>query len=104
MGCNWGQGLHGRRCHVKQCLTTFLPPLEETVFTFTDNDECYFQQDSAPAYKEKKMQKWLQEHISDFIKADDGPPPGRTSIHWIINCGRCWRNLSAPGGTKILIH
>ncbi len=33
-----------------------------------------------------------------------GPPPAQASIHWTINCDRCWRNVPVPGDTKISNH
>ena len=33
-----------------------------------------FQQDSAPAHKAKVTQKWLKDHVPDFIAHDEWPP------------------------------
>ncbi len=33
-----------------------------------------------------------------------GLPLALTSIHWTINFGWCWRNVSVPRGTKIWTH
>ncbi len=66
-----GYGLVGR--FVFQCnQDSFLgPPLKETVFVA--EDEWCFQQDFEPPHKVKRMQKWLQEHVPDFMEVDDWP-------------------------------
>ncbi len=52
-------------------LNDVLPPLEETVFV--DKGKWCFEQNFASTRKAKKAQEWLQEHASDFIRADDWP-------------------------------
>ncbi len=80
-------------------LNDVLLPLEETVFA--DENEWCFQQDSAPTHKTKKMQNGCKSTAQISSKRVTGPPSAQTSIHWTTNCGRCWRNMFVPRGTKM---
>lgn len=51
-------------------LDSIVKPLNTTLFK---NKEWSFQQDSAPGHKAKTTQKWLQDNVRDFIKAEDWP-------------------------------
>ncbi len=80
-------------------LNDVLPPLKETVFA--DKDELCSQQDSAPAYKAKNCKNGCKSTSQISSKWMTGPSLAQTPIHWTINCGQCWRNVSMPGGTQI---
>ncbi len=58
----------------------------------------------APLQSKKKMQNGCTSRSQISSKWMTSPLPAQTSIHWTINCGRCWRNVNVPGGTKISTH
>ncbi len=59
-------------------LNDVLPPLKETVFT--DEDECCFQQDFAPAHKVKKHKNGCKCMSQISLKQMTSPSPAQTSI------------------------
>jgi inhibitor of nuclear factor kappa-B kinase subunit alpha len=64
----WGQGQSPKlpvRCPGDCGGTLELRPFQWGAWTF--------QQDSAPAHKAKIVQKWLQDHVPDFIATQDWP-------------------------------
>lgn len=51
-------------------LEEVVKPLNTSLF---NNEAWTFQQDSAPGHKAKTTQKWLEENVPDFIRAEDWP-------------------------------
>ena len=51
-------------------LTNVVGPLNQTTFQYRP---WIFQQDSAPAYKAKNTQQWVENHVPEFISSEHWP-------------------------------
>lgn len=58
------------KIYQESVLESVVKPLNTSLFK---NQPWSFQQDSAPGHKAKSTQKWLEENVPDFIKAEDWP-------------------------------
>ncbi len=86
----------------EKMLDDVVEPLNRSLFENTE-DWC-FQQDSAPAHKAKRIQKWLADNVPDFIATNDWPSgsPDLNPLDYSLwskleerACARSHRNLDS---------